>query len=163
MLEPYTNSVLKRATKTPKLYFRDTGLAAYLTRWLTPETLANGAMSGAFFETFVISEILKSFANCGIDYRYCVSYYRGRDKVKVHKDGTMYEKESEIDLIIEQDGILYPIEIKKGVNISADQTAAFTVLDKIPEKKRGMGAVVCQCPQPGLLRENILQVPLWYI
>ena len=163
LLEPYTNSVLKRATKTPKLYFRDTGLAAYLTRWLTPETLANGAMSGAFFETFVISEILKSFANCGIDYRYCVSYYRGRDKVKVHKDGTMYEKESEIDLIIEQDGILYPIEIKKGVNISADQTAAFTVLDKIPEKKRGMGAVVCQCPQPGLLRENILQVPLWYI
>ena len=75
----------------------------------------------------------------------------------------MYEKESEIELIIEQYGIVSPIEIKKGVNTSADQTAAFTVLDKIPEKKRGMGAVVCQCPQPGLLRENILQVPLWYI
>ena len=73
------------------------------------------------------------------------------------------EEKRNLSEIIEQDGILYPIEIKKGVNISADQTAAFTVLDKIPEKKRGMGAVVCQCPQPGLLRENILQVPLWYI
>ncbi|WP_455147676.1 ATP-binding protein, partial [Stomatobaculum longum] len=78
LLEPYTASVLKRAIKTPKLYFRDTGLAAYLTRWLTVETLANGAMSGAFFETFVISEILKSYANRGLDYRYFVSYYRGR-------------------------------------------------------------------------------------
>ena len=163
LLEPYTNSVLKRAIKTPKVYFRDTGLAAYLTRWLTPETLANGAMSGAFFETFVISEILKSFSNCGIDYRYCVSYYRGRDKVKVQKDGKSIDRESEIDLIIEQDGILYPIEIKKGVNVSAEQTAAFTILDKIPEKKRGMGAIVCLCPQPGALRENILQIPLWYL
>ena len=77
LLEPFSSSVLKRAIKTPKVYFRDTGLAAYLTRWLTPETLANGAMSGAFFETFVISEILKSYSNRGIDYRYCVSYYRG--------------------------------------------------------------------------------------
>lgn len=163
LLEPYTNSVLKRAIKTPKVYFRDTGLAAYLTRWLTPETLANGAMSGAFFETFVISEILKSFSNCGIDYRYCVSYYRGRDKIKVQKDGKSVDRESEIDLIIEKDGILYPIEIKKGVNVSAEQTAAFTILDKIPEKKRGMGAIVCLCPQPGALRENILQIPLWYL
>lgn len=163
LLEPYTSSVLKRAIKTPKVYFRDTGLAAYLTRWLTPDTLANGAMSGAFFETFVISEILKSYANCGIDYRYCVSYYRGRDKGKVLKDGTEIERESEIDLIIEQNGILYPIEIKKGVQVSADQTAAFTVLDKIPEKRRGTGAVICLCPQPGVLRENILQLPLWYI
>ena len=84
LLEPFTSSVLKRAIKTPKLYFRDTGLAAYLTRWLTPDTLANGAMSGAFFETFVISEILKSYSNRGIDYRYCVSYYRGRDRKKVN-------------------------------------------------------------------------------
>ena len=120
-------------------------------------------MSGAFFETFVISEILKSFSNCGIDYRYCVSYYRGRDKIKVQKDGKSVDRESEIDLIIEKDGTLYPIEIKKGVNVSAEQTAAFTILDKIPEKKRGMGAIVCLCPQPGALRENILQIPLWYL
>ena len=163
LLEPYTSSVLKRAIKTPKLYFRDTGLAAYLTRWLTPETLAVGAMSGAFFETFVISEILKSYSNKGIDYRYCVSYYRGKDKKKIVSDGNTVELESEIDLIIEENGVLYPVEIKQSSNVRAEETAAFTVLDKIPEKKRGMGAIVCMCPQPGMLRENIMQIPVWFI
>lgn len=155
LLEPFSSSVLKRAIKTPKVYFRDTGLAAYLTRWLTPETLANGAMSGAFFETFVISEILKSYSNRGIDYRYCVSYYRGRDKKKT--------SENEIDLIVEENGTLYPVEIKRSSKVTADQTSAFSVLDGIPDKKRGMGAVICMCPQPGVLRENILQLPVWYI
>lgn len=155
LLEPFSSSVLKRAIKTPKVYFRDTGLAAYLTRWLTPETLANGAMSGAFFETFVISEILKSYSNRGIDYRYCVSYYRGRDKKKT--------SENEIDLIIEENGTLYPVEIKRSSKVTADQTSAFSVLDGIPDKKRGMGAVICMCPQPGVLMENILQLPVWYI
>ena len=163
LLEPFTSSVLKRAIKSPKIYFRDTGLAAYLTRWLTPETLASGAMSGAFFETFVISEILKSYANNGIDYRYCVFYYRGKDKKKMKSGGEEVTVESEIDLIIEENGVLYPIEIKKGTSVSADQTAAFTVLDKVPDKKRGMGAIVCLCPQPGALRDNILQIPVWYI
>lgn len=155
LLEPFSSSVLKRAIKTPKVYFRDTGLAAYLTRWLTPETLANGAMSGAFFETFVISEILKSYSNRGIDYRYCVSYYRGRDKKKT--------SENEINLIIEENGTLYPVEIKRNSRVTADQTSAFSVLDGIPDKKRGMGAVICMCPQSGVLRENILQLPVWYI
>ncbi len=155
LLEPFSSSVLKKAIKTPKVYFRDTGLAAYLTRWLTPETLANGAMSGAFFETFVISEILKSYSNRGIDYRYCVSYYRGRDKKKT--------SENEIDLIIEENGTLYPVEIKRSSRVTADQTSAFSVLDMIPDKKRGMGAVVCMCPQPGMLRENVLMLPVWYI
>lgn len=163
LLEPYTPSVLKRAIKTPKVYFRDTGLAAYLTRWLTPETLANGAMSGAFFETFAISEILKSYSNRGIDYRYCVSYYRGRDKKKVKENGETIDAESEIDLIIEQDGILYPIEIKQSAKVTADETLAFLVLDKVNEKKRGPGAIVCSCPQPGMLRENLFQIPVWYI
>ncbi len=163
LLEPYTPSVLKRAIKTPKVYFRDTGLAAYLTRWLTPDTLANGAMSGAFFETYVISEILKSYSNRGIDYRYCVSYYRGRDKKKIKENGETVDAESEIDLIIEQDGILYPIEIKQSAKVTADETLAFLVLDKVNEKKRGPGAIVCSCPQPGMLRENLFQLPVWYI
>ena len=163
MLEPYTPSVLKRAIKTPKVYFRDTGLAAYLTRWLTPETLANGAMSGAFFETFVITEILKSYSNRGIDYRYCVSYYRGKDKKKVKKNGETEEIESEIDLIIEENGILYPVEIKQGTSFTPDAASAFMILDKVDDKKRGMGAIICTCPQPGLLRENILQIPVWFI
>jgi predicted AAA+ superfamily ATPase len=163
LLEPYTPSVLKKAIKTPKVYFRDTGLAAYLTRWLTPEALAYGAMSGAMFETFVISEILKSYSNRGIDYRYCVSYYRGRDKKKVRKDGQEYETESEIDLIIEENGTLYPIEIKQSPAVTADEASAFTVLDKVEEKRRGMGAIICTCPQPNLLRDNLLQLPVWYV
>lgn len=163
LLEPFTSSVLKCAIKTPKLYFRDTGLAAYLTRWLSPEALANGAMSGAFFETFVISEILKSFSNSGMDYRYFVSYYRGKDRKKIKQNGKELLKESEIDFIIEQDGVLYPIEIKQNSKVTAEMTSAFQVLDSIPNKKRGMGAVICMCPMPGLLRENILQLPYWYI
>lgn len=155
ILEPYKASALKRTIKSPKLYFRDTGLAAYLTRWLTPETLANGAMSGAFFETYVISEILKSYSNAGFDYRYYVSYYRGKDK--------QASKESEIDFIIEQNGTLYPIEIKKNSKVNAEMTSAFTILDKVEEKKRGMGAVICSCPAPGKLRDNIWQLPVWFV
>ena len=87
LLEPYTPAVLKRAIRTPKVYFRDTGLASYLTRWLTTETLAFGAMNGAMFETYAVAEILKSYSNRNIDYRYCVSYYRGKDKVKKTENG----------------------------------------------------------------------------
>lgn len=163
LLEPYTPAVLKRAIKTPKVYFRDTGLACYLTRWLTPETLAMGAMSGHIFETYVIGEILKSYANRGIDYRYCVSYYRGKDKRKVRRDGQEMEMESEIDFIIEENGVLYPIEIKKNHAETADAAGAFQVLDKVEDKKRGMGAVISLCPEPGLLRENVLEIPVWYV
>ena len=155
LLEPFANSALKRTTKTPKLYFRDTGLVCYLTRWLTSETLAYGAMSGHIFETFAVSEILKSFANVGLDYRHFVSFYRGH--------GSSEEKESEIDLIVEENGILYPIEIKQSANVKATETAAFQILDKVKSSKRGPGAIVCNCPQPGRLRENVLQIPVWYI
>ena len=163
LLEPYASSALKRAVKTPKLYFRDTGLVCYLTRWLSPETLAYGAMSGHIFETFAVSEILKSFANNGQDYRYFVSYYRGHDKLKQKIDGKVVEAEGEIDLIIEADGVLHPVEIKQNGNVSPAATGAFQILDKVPDRQRGMGAVVCTCPQPGMLRENVLELPVWYI
>lgn len=163
ILESFSNSELKRVIKTPKMYFKDTGLVAYLTRWLTPETLANGAMSGEIFETFVISEILKSYSNRGLDYKYFVSYYRGKDKIRKKKNGDLIQEEAEVDFIIEENGILYPIEIRLNANVTADMTAAFRVLDNLPEKKRGMGAVVCMCPMPGMLRENVLQIPCWYI
>lgn len=163
LLEPYTSNILKRAIKSPKLYFRDTGLVCYLTRWLTAESLAYGAMSGPVFETFVVSEILKSFSNEGLDYRHYVSYYRGRDKKKVKENGEVTELESEIDLIIEENGILYPVEIKKNTEAKAIMTSAFQVLDQISGKKRGMGAVICNCPDVGLLRENVLQMPVCYI
>ncbi|MCR5825976.1 MAG: ATP-binding protein [Oscillospiraceae bacterium] len=163
LLEPYTPAVLRRAIKTPKLYFRDTGLAAYLTRWLTPETLACGAMSGNMFETYVISEILKSYANQGIDYRYCVSYYRGKDKRRVTRNGDTMEVEGEIDFIIEENGTLYPIEIKKNTAETAYAASAFQVLDRVEDKTRGMGAVISLCPAPGLLRENVMELPVWYL
>ncbi len=163
LLEPYTSNILKRAIKSPKLYFRDTGLVCYLTRWLTPENLAYGAMSGPIFETFTVSEILKSFSNEGLDYRHYVSYYRGRDRKKAKENEELQEAEMEIDLIIEENGILYPIEIKKNTHAKAIMTSAFTALDQIPGKKRGMGAVICNCPDIGVLRENILQIPVWYI
>lgn len=163
LLEPYASTALKRAIRAPKLYFRDTGLVCYLTRWLTDETLAYGAMNEPIFETFVISEILKSFSNAGLDYRYFASYYRGKDKIQRQKDGESMEIDGEIDLILEENGVLYPIEIKTASRASADMSVAFQVLNKIPEKQRGMGAVVCLCPQPGQLRENVLQIPAWYI
>lgn len=163
LLEPFSHTVLKRAVKTPKLYFRDTGLAAYLTRWLSEDQLASGAMAGKFFETFVVSEILKSFANAGIDYRCCVSYYRGKDKKKVREGDIERSVESEIDLIIEENGVLYPIEIKKNETVRAEQTSAFTVLDGLEGKKRGTGAVICNCPTPAVLRENVFALPVWYV
>ena len=163
LLEPYKNSALNRIIKTPKLYFRDTGLASYLARWLTPETLAAGALNGAFFETYIISEILKSYSNCGLDYRYFVSYYRGRDKKKITANGETHFVESEIDFIIEQDGILYPIEIKQTSQATPEMVSAFHILDQIPDKKRGMGAVICMCPSVGSLYENVLQIPYWYV
>lgn len=116
-------------------------------------------MCGAFFETYVISEILKTYSNIGLDYKYFVTYYRGRDKIRTTNNGRETTKESEIDFIIENNGVLYPIEIKQGSKVKADATAAFKVLDRLENKKRGMGAIVCACSMPGKIRENVLQIP----
>ena len=129
LLAPYHNNIAKRSVKTPKLYFLDTGLAAYLTRWSTPDVLKNGAMAGAFFETFVIGEIVKSYANAGI-LDLPLYFYRDKDM-------------KEIDLLIEDGGTLYPIEIKKHADPEKSDVAKFSVLDKIPNIKRGPGVVVC--------------------
>lgn len=163
ILKPYTPSVLSRAIKTPKLYFRDTGLACYLTRWLTPETLKNGAMAGAMFETFVINEILKSYSNEGLEYDFNVFYYNGKDKKKRRENGEEVEVDGEIDLIILENGVLYPIEIKLSANPKADMTSEFDVLDKVKEYQRGMGAIVCLYDRKLLLRENLVALPIDYI
>jgi predicted AAA+ superfamily ATPase len=163
LLKPYTPSVLNRAVKTPKIFFRDTGLCAYLTRWLTPETLKNGAMAGSVFETFVINEILKSYSNEGLDYDFDVFYYNGRDKKKRMKDGKISEVDGEIDLIIQENGILYPIEIKMTTMPQAIMASEFDVLDKVPEKKRGMGAIICLIDRKLYLRENLVALPIRYI
>ncbi len=155
LLQPYSASALTRAIKSPKIYFRDTGLACYLTRWLTSDTLKNSAVAGNIFETFVVSEILKSFSNEGIDYRFSVFYYRGKDK--------RASGENEIDLIIEEDGYLYPIEIKMTGNPKALMGSANVVLDKIPDKKRGMGAILCLTDKAIYLRENLIALPISYL
>lgn len=129
LLQPYHNSVIKRAIKTPKVYFLDTGLAAYLTKWNTPEVMQNGAMAGAFFESFVIAEIIKSHYNTGV-LDLPIYFYRDKDM-------------NEIDLLIERDGTLYPIEIKKHADPDKSDVASFRVLDKIPGMKRGSGGVIC--------------------
>ena len=163
LLKPYTSSSLARAIKTPKIYFRDTGLCCYLTRWLTPETLKNGAMAGAMFETFVINEILKSYSNEGLDYDFEVFYYNGKDKKKRKENGRTVTVDGEIDLIISENGMLYPIDIKMTASPKADMASEFDVLDGVPDKKRGTGAIICMYPRKLYLRENLISIPLEYI
>jgi predicted AAA+ superfamily ATPase len=155
LLQPYSADALNRAVRTPKLYFRDTGLACFLTRWLTADTLKVSAVAGNMFETFIVSEILKSFSNEGIDYRFSVFYYRGKDR-KV-------SSENEIDLVIDEDGILYPVEIKMSGNPKASMASTNVVLDKIGDRKRGMGAIVCMVDKKTYLRENLVALPFEYV
>ena len=155
ILQPYSASALARIIKTPKIYFRDTGLACYLTRWLTADALKNSAVAGNMFETFVVSEILKSYSNEGRDYRFNIFYYRGKDKNA--------SEENEIDLIIEENGILYPVEVKMSGNPKASMGAANPVLDKIPDKKRGVGVILCLIDRKTYLRENLIALPIEYI
>lgn len=155
ILQPYSASSLIRAVKTPKIYFRDTGLACYLTKWLTADALKCSAVAGNMFETFIVSEILKSYANEGKDYKFNIFYYRGKDKSTV--------SENEIDLVIEENGILYPIEIKMSGNPKATMGATNTILDKIAGKQRGMGVILCLVDKKIYLRENLVALPIEYI
>lgn len=163
ILKPYTSNALNRAIRTPKLYFRDTGLCCYLTRWLTPDTLKNGAMAGAMFETFVINEILKSYSNEGLEYDFNVFYYNGKDRKKKRENGKEVEVDGEIDLILQENGVLYPIEIKMSASPKADMASEFDILDGVPDKKRGMGAIICLYDKKIYLRENLVALPIEYI
>ena len=149
LLQPYSNNITKRVVKTPKLYFLDTGLAAYLTKWNTPDVLKNGAMAGAFFESFVISEVIKSYYNAGI-LEPPVYFYRDKDM-------------NEIDLLIEEGGTLYPIEMKKHADPQKKDIHAFDLLDKIPGVQRGPGGVVCLYDKLITLRGNDKVIPISYL
>ncbi len=155
ILQPYRAGVLKRAIKTPKIYFRDTGLACYLTRWITSDALKNSAVAGNMFETFMVSEILKSYTNAGMDYRFNIYFYRGKDKTA--------GAENEIDLVIEENGTIYPVEIKMTGNPKASMAAANTILDKVEEKKRGTGIILCLIDRKTYLRENLIALPIEYV
>lgn len=151
LLQPYHHNHLKRAIKTPKLYMLDTGLMAYLTKWLTADTLQRGAKSGQFLETFVVTEMIKSFYNQGIEPP--MYYYRDTNQ-------------KEIDVIIEQNGVVYPIEIKSTANPDKKMGSAFkTLKDQLPEDeiKVGVGVILNQYPKKMWLTNELVALPLTYL
>jgi hypothetical protein len=147
LIEPYFNNALKRIVKAPNMYFMNTGLCAYLTRWTTSESLEVSAMSGAFFETFVVSEIIKSYLNAGK--RPPLFYYRDSDQ-------------KEIDLIIEENGKLQPIEIKKSASPKKNAGRHFSVLERVDKIKRE-GNVICMCNDLVPISKDNWAVPVWLI
>ena len=146
-LHPYSNNMLKRLVKTPKLYFYDTGLVCYLTKWSNAETLESGAMNGAILENYVVAEIMKTYLNCGTEpYLY---YYRDKDA-------------KEIDIVLEHDGVLNPMEIKKTSNPGTELIKVFNLLDK-SSTPRSKGAVICMKPGLSAIDRDNYIVPIWMI
>lgn len=143
LLEPYYLNITKRMTKMPKIYFLDTGLCSYLTGWSSPEVIEKGAMNGAFFETFVVSEILKSYRHNGE--RPLIYWYRDT-------------QQKEIDLLIERDGKLHPIEIKLTSNPNKSMLKHFKVLDN-----QGYGGLICMRESDIPLTEDVSAIPISYI
>lgn len=131
LLQPYANNELRRLVKTPKLYFCDTGLCAYLSMWLTRDTLMNGAASGHYFENYVVIELLKNFAYApsGVN----LTYYRDANA-------------KEIDVFVEENGIIHPLEIKKSANPDRREVKKYELLDKV-KLERGNGGIVCMCEE----------------
>jgi predicted AAA+ superfamily ATPase len=159
LVQPYHNNVLKRATKMPLLHFLDTGLCAYLLKWSNPETLEKGPMAGAFFETYVFSEIYKSFLNAAKEPP--IYYYRDKDK-------------KEIDLLIYENGTIYPIEIKKSASPGKKAIKNFDVLEPVTEPEKfgglkelkieiGTGSVICIANDLLPINEKNWIVPIWLI
>lgn len=147
LLQPYHNNLTNRLIKTPKLYFLDTGLCSYLTKWSTPQALEAGAFSGAILETWVVSELLKSYwYNGKTPYFY---FYRDKDQ-------------KEIDLVIEQDNYLYPIEIKKSATPSLNAANNFGLLSKL-NQPIGQGAVLCLRQKDIPLSAEINAIPIGYL
>lgn len=159
LVQPFHRNVLKRVTKMPVLHFLDTGLCAYLLKWRDPETLETGAMSGAFFESYVFSEIYKSYLNGGKEPP--VFYYRDKDQ-------------KEIDLLIYENGTLYPVEIKKAASSGKDAIKHFKVLQPLTDPELhgdyaqskiliGNGAVICMANDLLPIDSKNWFVPAWLI
>ena len=146
-LRPYSNNLLKRTVKTPKLYFFDTGLVAYLTKYSSPDILANGALNGAILENYVVAELLKTYHN---NAKECLLWY--------YRDKEMHE----IDMIIESDGMLHPLEVKRSVNPGSGLTGAFDILNKGSVPK-GKGAVLCMRPTLSAVDAENYIVPIWMV
>lgn len=148
LLQPYSLNLSNRIIKSPKLYFMDTGLCSYLAKYPNPETLEVGALSGAIFETFVVSEIIKNFTSHGLDPRMYLYYYRDKDQ-------------KEVDLIYTEGNQLYPIEIKKGVSPSLPDKN-FDVLKKYTDNVEP-GIVICMSDTLQPINRNCWLCPIKYI
>ncbi len=149
LIEPYMTNIIRRVVKRPKIYFMDTGLACYLTKYLNSETLEVSAYSGHIFETYVVSLIVKSFANNGLNFKRYLYYYRDNNK-------------KEIDLIIEYNDKLYPIEIKKSKKPDINYVKNFNVLNDT-KKTIGNGIVLCMIDKISPIDKNNFCVPIEYI
>lgn len=149
LLRPFWPNIGKSLTKTPKLYFMDTGLICHLTRWTTPDQLRNGAVAGHVFETFVVSEVLKSYMNAGANLR-DVWFYRDT-------------KKREIDLVIQEGRILHPVEVKTAATVKADAIKNFKCLESMEGYEVGFGHVICQTPEPYYVTRNVQAIPVWTI
>ncbi|QWT17549.1 ATP-binding protein [Collinsella sp. zg1085] len=149
IIQPFWPNVDKRLTKTPKIFFMDTGLVCHLTRWTTPDQLRNGAVAGHVFETFVVSEVLKSFMNAGANLR-DVWFYRDA-------------KKREIDLVIQEGHVLHPVEIKTAATITSDAVKNFSCLENLSGYEIGFGHVICQTTEPYSVTREVQAVPVWEI
>ena len=147
LLEPYHSNVNKRLIKSPKLYFLDTGLCSYLTEWSSPQTLEAGALSGAILETWVVSELLKSYLHRGKQPPFY--YYRDKDK-------------KEIDLLIVRDGTVYPLEIKKTASPTTADVRGFTTLERLGQPM-GPGGVICLAQQSLPITGSAVSIPIHLI
>lgn len=143
LLEPYANNELQRLVKTPKLYFCDTGLCAFLTRWLTPESLQEGVFSGHIYENYVIIELVKNYA-----------YARNSALLSFYRD----DNAKEIDVFIEENGSIHPLEIKKSANPEKKEVRKFSVIEKT-SLTRGNGGIICMYPKPFPIDANNNLIP----
>ena len=159
LVQPYYNNALKRVVKMPQIHFLDTGLAAYLLKWGNPQALESGAMSGAFFESYVFSEIYKSYINAGQEPP--LYYYRDKDK-------------KEIDIIIYQNGTIFPIEVKKSASPGKVSIKNFSVLNAVRDATPfpgieslktniGTGCVICMINNLLPIDKDNWYVPVWLI
>jgi len=146
LIQPFSNNQLTRAIKTPMLYFMDTGLVCYLLKWLTSDTLMNGAMSGYILETFVVSEMIKSFKNQGV-INVPLYFYRDKDM-------------NEIDIIIENSGVLYPIEVKKSASPKVAMGRHLSIVDRADGYTTGQKIIMCLVDKKMHLDQHLIAYPI---
>ena len=143
LMEPFSNNALKRLVKTPKLYFTDTGLLAHLSMWTSMETLMNGAASGYFYENYVVTEFLRMY-----------SYSRNKVNMTFYRD----TNQKEIDIVLEENGTLHPLEIKRSNNPDKKSVNTFKLLEK-SSLNVGEGGIVCMARAPYPLDGNNNLIP----